>query len=289
MGDLKSIPHNFCFFCGKVGIEGFSSRSVFRNQFLPHVYKLGKWTIQGLRGLSTLAMSSALVITTFPPHVEMGYDKEMIPYLYIGDEMSGKFFVIEGPDGVGKSTIVANLRQRFRQENLKFAFLRQPAKYRSEISRTRPENWMRMLYLFMKDREEQYNAIRELLVAGHHVFMDRYYHSSCVYQSVWSDFKVTPKDIYYAHGPFILKPEVTFLLDIPDEVAEGRLRGRVSVNDLPNFEGVFEKRQGVREGYRNLSSLEEFHECVSVSNDRKVMDTIKDLCTHLGPLLGLET
>jgi len=204
--------------------------------------------------------------------------------------MTGKLFTIEGPDGVGKSTVLANIKEKMKKDHpkVRLAFLRQPAKYRKEISETDPDNYLRMLYLFMRDREDQYPALVELLNSGYHICLDRYYHSSCVYQSIGND--LTMQQIHDAHGPFILQPQITFLIDANDDVIEKRLKERVADDGIENFEKNHLFREKVRKLYREMPQYSDtFNECVAISNDGLISNTIKDIWSHLTPILGLDS
>ena len=97
----------------------------------------------------------------------------------------GKFIVIEGIDGCGKSTLIENLRMHFSDA----VYLREPTggKYginiRKKLSSDESLDPEEMLSLFLSDREEDCKLnIFPALKSGKNVIMDRYYYSNAAYQ-----------------------------------------------------------------------------------------------------------
>jgi thymidylate kinase len=97
--------------------------------------------------------------------------------------------------------------------------------------------------------------------------MDRFYHSSCVYQGMMAT--MSPQEIYYAHGPWAIKPDVTFILHLDPDESERRLQKR----DQPLEKIALEKLEGdrgirveIQRRYRDLQRQRypEFDECVLI-------------------------
>lgn len=177
--------------------------------------------------------------------------------------MTGKLIVFEGPDCVGKTTILQNINQKFRTEapKIPLTFMRNPHTLRSEIENTERNNWLRMLYLFMKDREIQKPIIEKMIGQGYNVILDRYFYSSCVYQGITGN--ITNEEIVKAHGSILLKPDLTIILDAQDDIIEKRMKSRKTQDSLELFEKGSDFRRKVRNRYRLIP--QNFNECILVN------------------------
>ena len=145
---------------------------------------------------------------------------------------------------------------------------------RAEIAKTPVTNWLRHLYLFIKDRELQWvNRISPLFKEDTCIILDRYWHSSCVHQGAF-DPSITYQSILKAHGKFLPTPHITFLLVAPDEIIEERLAQR-TMDDLRVFEENKELRQLYRRRYLGLLGEPEFQECVRIDASKDVPHAIK--------------
>lgn len=101
-----------------------------------------------------------------------------------------------------------------------------------------------MLYLYMADRSEHQKEIKKHLDNNEIVICDRYLDSSEAYQ----DFYNTHPTASYLNFDFI-KPDITFILDIPVEEAMKRIVSRGKPIE------IFEKKEfliEVREKYKNI-------------------------------------
>lgn len=182
------------------------------------------------------------------------------------------FLVLEGCDGVGKGTVKRGIEQHLRRMlslyastmGMRLLVLRQPTnEARDEINQTDPNNWLRMLYLFMKDREAQYfRVLKSVLEQRNVVLMDRYYHSSCVYQGMAAS--LSPVDILKAHGPWVIKPDLTLILQVEPDELERRLAERGET--MEKLEGDRGVRVEIQRRYTDLVRREypEFDECVLI-------------------------
>ncbi|WP_294729890.1 dTMP kinase [uncultured Faecalibaculum sp.] len=177
--------------------------------------------------------------------------------------MTGTFITIEGPDGAGKTTAAADLRNRLTAMGVPCLLTREPGgsaiaeQIRSIL--LNPENTAMdpvteaILYAAAR-RQHLMEVVRPALEAGMTVICDRFVDSSLAYQgharglgfdTVWSINEPAVQD---------LLPDLTILLDIEDEQALARIQARGQL-DRFDLEGRDFRKQ-VREGF--LAALRRF-------------------------------
>lgn len=145
--------------------------------------------------------------------------------------MTGSLIVIEGPNGVGKSTLAQNLVMELEARG------QQPVHATTQPSRSRLGRYLResegallgrafALALAADRYDQQVNEIEPELNAGHHVVIDRYVHSSLVLQRL-DGLELNEIWTYNQH---VRMPDVTICLDADPQVITQRLdaRGRHS-------------------------------------------------------------
>lgn len=148
------------------------------------------------------------------------------------------FIVLDGVDGSGKSEMLKLLHNYLFSKNKKYRILttREPTNgiYGSEIRKIlRKEkdplkNAEKLLSLFTKDRAEHLkNTILPFLEHSNDtecniVICDRYYYSTIVFQYAQG---LDLKRVLEANKDF-RKPDTTFILDLPAEMALKRIRHR---------------------------------------------------------------
>jgi len=136
-----------------------------------------------------------------------------------------RFVVFEGIDGSGKSTQARMLAQRLEQKGIPVLLTAEPsdgpvgAVIRSLTSRPDPEEEAR---LFTEDRRDHVQrVIVPALNAGRIVICDRYVYSSAAYQGARG---MDPAAVINDNFSFALRPDVTFLLDLPVDLALSRIK-----------------------------------------------------------------
>ena len=162
--------------------------------------------------------------------------------------MRGKFIVIDGMDGSGKTTQVMKIVEYVFKKDKRnhILFTREP--YRSldgfkirdmlKKSSDPMENGVKMANLFVSDRIMHINkAIEYNLEQGHHVISDRNKYSTLAYQQTQG---VPLEKLMEMHNG-LLVPDITFIFDVPAEVAmqrmsEDRVRGRKEVFEQLEFQ-----------------------------------------------------
>lgn len=147
-----------------------------------------------------------------------------------GDAGRGRFYVLEGADGVGTTTQRAALARKLEEHGRRVHPTAEPSagpvgRLIREILRTRAhdEGTRRELaLLFAADRLDHHaREIAPQLAAGVDVVSDRYVLSSLVYQSL--DLPLSWVEELNRYAP---PPDATVLVTLPVDVALGRLETR---------------------------------------------------------------
>ena len=161
--------------------------------------------------------------------------------------MKGKLFVVEGLDGVGKTTVAKAL-----SEELSMVYVREPGGLKSgeDIRRVIMENDLGSLaevFLFFASRVEMLNKVLvPAMTEGKDVILDRFFLSTIAYQCYGrgEDLNLVKGLVDVVCGE--IKPEVTFVLDCTPEVCLTRKYGGER-NRFDDESIEFFRR--VREGY----------------------------------------
>jgi dTMP kinase len=199
-------------------------------------------------------------------------------------KFSGKFIVLDGPDGCGKTTQCKMLAQSLQQQGVTVEIYRDPGdtaigeKIRQvllnpehQAMSTRTE-----LLLYMAARVQLWQEkIAPALQAGKCVILDRWLSSTCAYQGYAGDMGIE-NVIKIAQGclekPW---PDLTVILDLDLKTASTRLN-----RDLDRMEQKGDGyHQKVRQGFLELAKGRENFVVVDSSGDietthKKVLDTI---------------
>lgn len=170
--------------------------------------------------------------------------------------MSGKFIVIEGPDGSGKSTVAKELFYKLKEtrgwKHQYSAWLtNQPSNgpigklIRQELKEKSLEfDAKTMALLFAADRADHIKKeIKLFMGTAHIVICDRYLLSSIAYQGIM--LGLGEAYIYNIHQGFIVEPDLTLILDVSPEVAAKRNAAKKELYD------DLDKQKLVNEFYRN--------------------------------------
>jgi len=154
----------------------------------------------------------------------------------------GKFIVLEGIDGSGKGTAGKMLSGYLfdRQKSNHLFMTREPydSPYLAEIRKLLKEtsdpkeNARQLAELFVKDRRMHAAVIECHLSEGTHVICDRYKHSTLVFQQAQG---LSFEELMQMHEG-VLIPDLTIILDVPEDVALKRILGDSARTHLEVFE-----------------------------------------------------
>ncbi len=148
----------------------------------------------------------------------------------------GLFITLEGGEGAGKSTAAAGLAILLRAEGREVVLTREPGgtpgaeAIRALLLGDVPLDPLAQTLLHFAARADHVrHLIRPALARGAVVICDRYYDSTMAYQAYGQDVPLaTVEALIRLNG---LDPDITFLLDLPPELALARLTARASGSD----------------------------------------------------------
>lgn len=185
----------------------------------------------------------------------------------------GRFITFEGGEGSGKSTQIQKLAKRLNAAKLRAIVTREPGgSPGAEIIRHLVLSGMGKLLgpdaetlLFAAARDDHVRTvIQPALAQGIWVLCDRFFDSTRAYQGRLG--QVSPSLLNAMQRVTIgdLKPDLTFILDVPVEVGLKRAAARRGKGAPDRFEGEDVKfHQELREAYRQIAA-EDPQRCVLI-------------------------
>lgn len=139
----------------------------------------------------------------------------------------GFFITLEGGEGAGKTTQITRLKSRLEQAGKKVVTTREPGgsagaesirKLLVEGDTHRWDSMTEALLLYAARRDHVEKIIRPALDNGEWVISDRFYDSSTAYQGYGQGLELSKLDELRLLSIGELKPDITFILDLPVEV-----------------------------------------------------------------------
>lgn len=187
--------------------------------------------------------------------------------------MRGRFITFEGGEGTGKSTHAAMLAQRLRSLGIGVVLTREPGgSPGAEIIRhvllsgaAKPLGTAAEAILFAAARDDHVRqTIAPALARGRWVICDRFTDSTRIYQGTLGG--VDPNLLRALERVTVgeLKPDLTFVLDVPTEIGMARAEKRRGERMADRFEGegvAFHEK--LRDSFR-LLALSEPNRCVLI-------------------------
>lgn len=193
------------------------------------------------------------------------------------EKFAGKFIVLDGPDGCGKSTQARLLTQRLRRQGVQVVELRDPGataigeKIRAILLNpehaamcTRTE-----LLLYMAARAQLWKEkIAPALAAGKCVVLDRWLSSTCAYQGYAGGFGI--KNVIKIAGQCLERvwPDLTVILDVDAATASTRLKAQL---DRMEQKGAKYHRM-VRDGFIRLAKRRKGFRVVDAAGDVEAVE-----------------
>jgi dTMP kinase len=177
--------------------------------------------------------------------------------------MRGRFITFEGGEGTGKSTHAALLADRLKSLGIGVRLTREPGgSPGAEVIRhvllagvAKPLGVEAEAMLFAAARDDHVrNLIEPALARGTWVICDRFIDSSRVYQGTLG--KLDPKFLRALERVTVgdLKPDLTFILDVPADVGLARASKRRSGGRVDRFEAESPAfHESLREAFRLLA------------------------------------
>lgn len=204
--------------------------------------------------------------------------------------LRGRFITFEGGEGSGKSTQIRRLAERLNAAKLRAIVTREPGgSPGAEIIRHLLLSGMGKLLgpdaetlLFAAARDDHvHTVILPALNQGTWVLCDRFFDSTRIYQGRLG--QVPPGLVSAMQRVTIgdLKPDLTFILDVPVEVGLKRAAARRGNAAPDRFESEdVQFHQDLREAYRQLA-VEEPKRCVLINANADADKVAKRIWTAL--------
>ena len=201
------------------------------------------------------------------------------------DKFSGKFIVLDGPDGCGKSTHSKLLIQWLKGQGVSTASFRDPGdtdigeKIRHILLNPEHDSMdtRTELLLYMAARAQLWaEKIAPALEANQCVVLDRWLSSTCAYQGCAGGFGMERVIKIATDCLERVWPDLTIILDVDLQTASGRLNSQL---DRMEQKGD-SYHQRVREGFLQLAKQQENFFVVDAAADietvhKKVIDVVK--------------
>jgi dTMP kinase len=204
--------------------------------------------------------------------------------------MKPKFITFEGIEGSGKSTQVKKLHEFFLSKNQNSILTREPGGViASERIREilidekieKLEAKTELLLNFAARLEHVEKLIKPALSKGNIVISDRFFDSTYAYQG--SAFGLDESIINNVKQMVIgdFSPDITFLIDLPVEVAFERISNRSDNNRYEKLGLDF--HQKVREGFLQLAKKNQRIKIIDgTKNQQKIFEEITNFLTQIG-------
>jgi len=180
--------------------------------------------------------------------------------------MRGRFITFEGGEGTGKSSHAAMLAQRLRALGIGVVLTREPGgSPGAEIIRhvllsgvAKPFGPEAEAILFAAARDDHIrHTIAPALARGRWVICDRFTDSTRVYQGELGGVDDTLLRALERVTVGDLKPDLTFIMDVPAEVGLARAEMRRGSAASDRFEGeALDYHERLRDAFRMLALLE---------------------------------
>ena len=193
----------------------------------------------------------------------------------------GRFIVIEGIDGSGKSTQIQLLANRLMANKRKVYTTAEPTvsltggMLRDALRGVTKKTTCEIASMFLLDRifhnVNPVDGIEKFLAAGVDVICDRYYYSSLAYQGSETDFDwVLDMNL---NCPEIRKPDICIFLDLEPEKAIERISANRMVTEIYEEKGRLAK---YRNRYFDIFEMLKFTDNIAVIDTDRPIEAVAD-------------
>lgn len=198
----------------------------------------------------------------------------------------GFFVTFEGPEGAGKSTQVKFLKDWLTRCRIPVVDTFEPGGSRLGVAMRqwllKPGHGLTVegeLLLFLADRAQHVaEVVRPALKNGFVVLCDRYTDSTLAYQGGGRGYPLHFLERLNALATGGLKPQVTFLLDLPVQVGMARARKRSKSDRMERERLAFHRR--VRSTFRQIARRQK-KRFVVLDGTRKAEILSEQILSHL--------
>ncbi|MFA5048771.1 MAG: dTMP kinase [Patescibacteria group bacterium] len=210
------------------------------------------------------------------------------------------FITLEGGDGAGKSTQIKLLSDWMNKRSISHILTKEPgSSYVAECVKIRelllnPGNDLATnteLLLFLADRAQHVTKlIKPTLNEGKHVICDRYSDSTRIYQCA-RGLSRSKVDMLIDFATYGLKPDLTFILDIPVEIGLKRAKAKSAYKEGDRMESAGTKfHEDVRHGFLKLaeSITEHRFRVINVAPPKTIEEIHKEIIEHVSKKLWID-
>ena len=193
----------------------------------------------------------------------------------------GKFITLEGVDGAGKTTHIEFIKNYLSDLDINYVMTREPGgtglgeKLRDILLHDEMNPQTETMLMFAARNEHIDKIIRPNLIKGAVVISDRFTDATYAYQAGGKGVKDEKIDILKKWVQEDLRPDLTFLFDLPVEVSIERLNQTRKLDKFEREDKSFHKK--IREKYLTLveASPERFCVLNSEASIEKIQNQIK--------------
>ena len=205
--------------------------------------------------------------------------------------MSGKFITIEGTEGAGKSTNLSSIEKVLNDFDISYIVTREPGgtavgeELRSILLKNESINisgQTELLLMFASRMQHINDVIKPALKLNKWVVCDRFTDASYAYQGYGRQLNLSFISSLENLVHPDLQPDLTLILDVPVNIAMGRVYNRGNLDRFEQEDVVFFNR--VRAGYKEIAknNIDRCRE-IDASKDlaevqAEVMQIIRDFC-----------
>ncbi|MFM2396778.1 MAG: hypothetical protein RLZZ144_28 [Pseudomonadota bacterium] len=198
-----------------------------------------------------------------------------------------KFITFEGVDGAGKSTHLDWVATQLRSRGIDLLVTREPGgtplgeQLRNILLHHPMHAETEAMLMFAARREHVETVIRPALQRGTWVISDRFSDASFAYQGGGRGVPLEKLEQLERWTHADLQPDLTFLFDIPIEVARQRLANNVSLDRFEQEQGAFFER--VRHAYlaRAAQSPQRFAIIRAEKTPQEVQNSLSEVIATL--------